>query len=144
MPFLATEYAEGPTLSEHVTSQGPLLPPMLHGLAAGLAEALTAIHATGVIHRDLKPGNVLLTPTGPKVIDFGIAQAMDATAVTRTGMTVGSPGFIAPEQIIGQAGPPPGGCAVGGYYTARGHHQRGFVTSQRNGRWGRAIRVPAS
>jgi serine/threonine protein kinase len=79
---------------------------MLYGLATGLAEALTAIHAAGVIHRDLKPGNVLLTATGPKVIDFGIAQALDSTAVTKTGTTVGSPAFMAPEQVLGQAGQP--------------------------------------
>ena len=105
-PFLATEYAPGPSLAEYVPQYGPLSPDMLYGLATGLAEALTAIHAVGVIHRDLKPGNVLLTPTGPKVIDFGIAQALDSTAVTRTGLTVGSPGFMAPEQVIGQAGQP--------------------------------------
>lgn len=105
-PFLATEYVDGPSLDEYVARSGPLGPGLLRGLAAGLAEALTTIHAAGVIHRDLKPGNVLLTQAGPKVIDFGIAQAMDATAVTRTGMTVGSPGFMAPEQITGRAGQP--------------------------------------
>ena len=104
IPFLATEYAPGPSLAEFVAQYGPLSWDMLYGLATGLAEALAAIHAAGVIHRDLKPGNVLLTPTGPKVIDFGIAQALDATAVTKTGVTVGSPGFMAPEQIMGQAG----------------------------------------
>lgn len=105
-PFLATEYADGPSLAEHVGQHGQLGADMLYGLATGLAEALAAIHAAGVIHRDLKPGNVLLTQTGPKVIDFGIAQAMDATAFTRTGMTVGSPGFMAPEQILGRARQP--------------------------------------
>src|SRR6202012_4261401 len=73
-PFLVTEYADGPSLSEYVDASGPLGPQMLYGLATGLAEALTAIHAAGIVHRDLKPSNVLLTPGGPKVIDFGIAQ----------------------------------------------------------------------
>jgi hypothetical protein len=105
-PFLAAEYADGPSLTEHVGSCGPLGPAMLFGLATGLAEALVAIHTAGVVHRDLKPSNILLTQAGPKVIDFGIAQAMDATVLTRTGTTVGSPGFMAPEQIMGHAGPP--------------------------------------
>jgi serine/threonine protein kinase len=103
-PYLVTEYADGPSLAEYLTAQGSLEPDLLYGLATGLAEALTAIHAAGVIHRDLKPANVLLTQSGPKVIDFGIAQALDSTAVTRTGMVVGTPGFMAPEQITGQAG----------------------------------------
>ncbi len=103
-PFLVTEYAEGPSLSEYINSHGPMDPQMLYGLATGLAEALTAIHAVGIVHRDLKPSNVLLTAGGPKVIDFGIAQVLDATAVTRVGMTVGSAGFMAPEQITGQSG----------------------------------------
>lgn len=105
-PFLVTEYADGPSLAEYVGLYGPLGPDMLYGLATGLAEALVAIHAAGVIHRDLKPSNVLLTRAGPKVIDFGIAQAMDSTAVTRTGVAVGSPGFMAPEQITGKPGQP--------------------------------------
>ena len=103
-PFLVTEYAEGPSLAEYVDSRGPMDPQMLYGLATGLAEALTAIHAAGIVHRDLKPSNVLLTGGGPKVIDFGIAQMLDATAVTRAGMTVGSAGYMAPEQIMGRAG----------------------------------------
>lgn len=105
-PFLVTEYASGPSLAEHIKSGGPLDPDMLYGLATGLAEALTAIHAAGVVHRDLKPGNVLLTREGPKVIDFGIAQALDGTVLTRTGTTMGSPGFMAPEQVIGTPGQP--------------------------------------
>ena len=103
-PFLVTEYADGPSLSEYVDARGPLDPQMLYGLATGLAEALTAIHAAGIVHRDLKPSNVLLTAAGPKVIDFGIAQALDTTSLTRTGITVGSAGFMAPEQIMGRAG----------------------------------------
>jgi peptide/nickel transport system substrate-binding protein len=102
-PFLVTEYIDGPSLADYIEEQGPLGAEMLYGLATGLAEALAAIHATGVIHRDLKPSNVLLTAGGPKVIDFGIAQAQDATVLTSTGMTVGSIGFMAPEQIMGQA-----------------------------------------
>ena len=103
-PFLVTEYADGPSLSEYVDAYGPLDPQMLYGLATGLAEALAAIHAAGIVHRDLKPSNVLLTAAGPKVIDFGIAQALDTTSLTRTGITVGSVGFMAPEQITGRAG----------------------------------------
>ena len=103
-PFLVTEYADGPSLSEYIDARGPLDAGMLYGLATGLAEALTAIHAAGIVHRDLKPSNVLLTPGGPKVIDFGIAQALDATSLTKTGITVGSAGFMAPEQVMGKAG----------------------------------------
>jgi len=102
-PFLVTEYVDGPSLADYVERHGPLGAEMLYGLATGLAEALAAIHAAGIVHRDLKPSNVLLTASGPKVIDFGIAQALDATVLTQTGMTVGSIGFMAPEQIMGQA-----------------------------------------
>ena len=104
-PFLVTEYAAGPSLSEQVKHGGPVDPEMLVGLATGLAEALVAIHGAGVVHRDLKPGNVILTQAGPKVIDFGIAQALDGTVMTRTGRSMGSPGFMAPEQITGASGP---------------------------------------
>jgi serine/threonine protein kinase len=103
-PFLVTEYADGPSLSEYIDTRGPLDAGMLYGLATGLAEALAAIHAAGIVHRDLKPSNVILTARGPKVIDFGIAQALDTTSLTKTGITVGSAGFMAPEQIIGKAG----------------------------------------
>jgi serine/threonine protein kinase len=105
-PFLVTEYAAGPSLTEYIGDHGPLGADMLYGLATGLAEALTEIHAAGVVHRDFKPSNVILAGSGPKVIDFGIAQALDATAVTRTGMTVGSAGYMAPEQIMGRLGRP--------------------------------------
>ncbi len=100
-PFLVTEYADGPSLAEYIEARGALAAPMLYGLATGLAEALTAIHGAGIVHRDLKPSNVLLTGTGPKVIDFGIAQALGATSLTRPGVTIGSTGFQAPEQITG-------------------------------------------
>ncbi len=103
-PFMVTEFAAGPSLSEYIDANGPLGADMLYGLATGLAEALTAIHAAGVVHRDLKPSNVILGQSGPKVIDFGIAQTLDATSVTKTGMMVGSAGFMAPEQVTGRAG----------------------------------------
>jgi hypothetical protein len=103
-PFMVTEYADGPSLSEYIDAGGPLGADMLYGLAAGLAEALAAIHVAGVVHRDLKPSNVILGRSGPKVIDFGIAQTPDATSVTKTGMMVGSAGFMAPEQVTGRAG----------------------------------------
>ncbi|RKS05529.1 serine/threonine protein kinase [Nocardiopsis sp. Huas11] len=100
-PWLATEYVRGRTLRQHVQENGPLNGGVLVALAVGLAEALTAIHEAGVIHRDLKPGNVILSPEGPKVLDFGIARAIDATALTQTGGLVGTPGWIAPEQFLG-------------------------------------------
>jgi serine/threonine protein kinase len=130
-PFLVTEYADGPSLAEYVDVNGPLGADMLYGLATGLAEALTAIHATGVAHRDLKPSNVLLSPSGPKVIDFGIAQVLDATSVTKTGMTVGSAGFMAPEQITGRAGTAADifAWAVTIGYAASGHSPFGTGTS---------------
>jgi serine/threonine protein kinase len=104
VPFIATEYADGPSLAEHVSTMGPLHPDVVYRLAVALAEALSVIHAAGVTHRDLKPANVLLTATGPKVIDFGIAQTMDGASITSTGIAIGSPGFMAPEQITGRAG----------------------------------------
>lgn len=105
-PWLAVEFVDGPTLADVVVAHGPLPPPAAHALAAGLAEALVAIHAAGVVHRDLKPANVLLGPHGPKVIDFGIAALATATSPTRTGMVFGSPGYMAPEQITGTGSGP--------------------------------------
>jgi predicted Ser/Thr protein kinase len=105
-PFMVTEFIDGPSLAEYVDKYGPLGADMLYGLATGLAEALTVIHSAGIVHRDLKPSNVILAEDGPKVIDFGIAQTLDATAVTKTGMMVGSAGFMAPEQVLGKPGPP--------------------------------------
>ena len=104
-PFVVTEYAQGPSLSEHIDTHGSVSPDMLYSLATGLAEALTMIHAAGIMHRDLKPSNIILTDAGPKVIDFGIARRQDTPAMTKTGMMVGSMGFMAPEQISGHPGP---------------------------------------
>ncbi|WP_155885033.1 protein kinase domain-containing protein [Actinomadura flavalba] len=103
LAYLATEYIEGPSLLDQINASGPLTPGMLHGVAVGVAAALVAIHAAGLVHRDLKPSNVLLSISGPRVIDFGIARAMDEASVhTRTGQVVGTPGYIAPEQVAGQ------------------------------------------
>ena len=104
-PFVVTEYAPGPSLSEYIDKHGSVGPEMLFGLATGLAEALTTIHAAGIMHRDLKPSNIILTDAGPKVIDFGIARRQDTRGVTKTGMMIGSLGFMAPEQISGRPGP---------------------------------------
>ncbi|HEY1702747.1 MAG TPA: protein kinase [Trebonia sp.] len=104
LPFLATRFAAGPSLDEYVKTHGPLDPGEVLMLASALAEALAAIHAAGVAHRDLKPSNVLLTDSGPVVIDFGIAQVTDSISITQTGLAVGSPGYMAPEQVTGRAG----------------------------------------
>ncbi|MFE1102243.1 serine/threonine protein kinase [Nocardiopsis alba] len=100
-PWMATEYVPGLTLRQHVNRNGPLAGGMLTAFAVGLAEALTAIHAAGVVHRDLKPGNVILSPEGPKVLDFGIARAADGTVLTATGGLHGTPGWVSPEQYEG-------------------------------------------
>ncbi|MGN6173530.1 MAG: protein kinase domain-containing protein [Streptosporangiaceae bacterium] len=102
MPYIVTRYVPGRTLEEVVTEDGPLPPPALLRLAYGLADALTAVHAAGVVHRDLKPSNVMLLDELPVVIDFGIAQGPDATRLTLTGMFMGTPGYLAPEVIEGQ------------------------------------------
>ncbi|MFI7318476.1 protein kinase [Streptomyces venezuelae] len=101
VPWLATEYVAGPSLADTVRRCGPLPADAVRAVGAGLARALAAVHDAKVLHRDLKPGNVLLTPDGPTLIDFGIAQAFDATALTTAGMVVGTPGFMAPEQLEG-------------------------------------------
>ena len=101
-PWLVTAYVPGPSLQQAVSEHGPLPVNTALLLMAGVAEALQAIHAAGIVHRDLKPSNVLLASDGPRVIDFGIARAIEATTVTRTGMRVGSPPFMAPEQVEGR------------------------------------------
>lgn len=100
-PWIATSYIPGPSLAEAVAAAGPLPDGSVWPLAAGLAEALQAIHDKDLLHRDLKPSNVLLAMDGPRVIDFGIARAMDGSALTRTGTAIGTPGFMSPEQAQG-------------------------------------------
>ncbi|MGW1909853.1 protein kinase domain-containing protein [Streptomyces sp. NPDC002076] len=103
VPWVATAYAAGPSLAAAVADTGPLPAHTVRALGAGLAEALTAVHELGLVHRDVKPSNVLLTVDGPLLIDFGIARAMDGTAsLTSTGVSIGSPGYMAPEQILGK------------------------------------------
>ncbi|MEU5195836.1 protein kinase [Streptomyces scabiei] len=101
-PWLATAYVPGPSLHVTVAEHGALPVSSVLLLLAGVAEALKVIHAAGVVHRDLKPANVLLATDGPRVIDFGIARAADATALTGTGVSIGTPAFMSPEQAAGK------------------------------------------
>ncbi|MFI9046873.1 serine/threonine-protein kinase [Streptomyces sp. NPDC053427] len=105
-PWLATAYVPGPTVHDVVDRHGPLPVRTVLLLMAGIAEALQAIHGAGVVHRDLKPANVLLAADGPRVIDFGIARAADAVALTSAGLRIGTPAFMAPEQAVGRAATP--------------------------------------
>lgn len=102
-PWLAMEYVAGPTLVDYVAERGPLPDEQLRAVAAGIAEAIGAIHRCGLVHRDLKPSNVLMAADGPRVIDFGLAHAAEASRVTAVGTVVGSSGYMPPEQLQGQA-----------------------------------------
>ncbi|MFI5565810.1 PQQ-binding-like beta-propeller repeat protein [Streptomyces sp. NPDC051740] len=102
LPWLATSYVLGPDLTDVVAAHGALPERTVRALAVGLAAALQEVHAAGLIHRDLKPSNVLLAADGPRVIDFGIARAVDGSRMTQTGVVVGSPGYMSPEQAQGK------------------------------------------
>ncbi|TDD69518.1 serine/threonine protein kinase [Jiangella aurantiaca] len=101
-PYIVTRFVDGVPLSAWVAEHGPLAAPDLRILARGLLEALTSVHAAGVVHRDIKPGNVMLAAGGPVLIDFGIAHATDDTRLTATGLISGTPGYFAPETVLGR------------------------------------------
>jgi tRNA A-37 threonylcarbamoyl transferase component Bud32 len=101
-PFLVTEYVDGPDLADAVRRGGALNPDQLIGLGVGLADALASIHAVGLVHRDVKPSNVLLGPDGPRLVDFGIVYAAEATELTETGVVTGTPSWMSPEQAQGR------------------------------------------
>ena len=100
-PYIVTRYVPGPSLDDFVAERGLLAPADLHRVASGLAEALDAIHSAGVVHRDVKPGNVLLVDGDPVLIDFGIAHVADDIRLTMTGLVMGTPGYLAPEVVGG-------------------------------------------
>ncbi|MFJ8602152.1 protein kinase [Streptomyces shenzhenensis] len=102
-PWFATQYVPGPSLHDKVAEEGPLATAEAAAVGAALSEGLVAVHEAGVVHRDLKPSNILLSPKGPRIIDFGIAWATGASTLTHVGTAVGSPGFLAPEQVRGAA-----------------------------------------
>ncbi|MCP2263761.1 serine/threonine-protein kinase [Promicromonospora thailandica] len=125
LPWLATEYVAGPTLSQSVATDGPLAERDVLELVRGVAEALRAIHRADLVHRDVKPGNVILGPDGPRLIDLGVVATTDATRVTMTGQPVGTPMYMAPEQAAGSRATSAADVwALGAlaYYAATGHH----------------------
>ncbi|WP_051759526.1 serine/threonine-protein kinase [Herbidospora cretacea] len=128
-PYMVTEYIAGTPLNRQIAQEGPLEPGPLHGVALGVAAALAAIHVAGLVHRDLKPANVILSLSGPRVIDFGIARALDASHdFTQAGELLGSPGWWAPEQVRGEPVSPwtdvfAWGCLVA--YAGTGRHPYG-------------------
>jgi serine/threonine protein kinase len=130
-PYVVTEYVEGRSLAQAVNADGPLSGTSLRALAVGVARALAAVHHAGLIHRDVKPANIILSPTGPRLIDFGIArQVGDAGGPTGPGMVVGSPGWIPPERLECLPATPASdvfgwGCVVGFAATGRNPFGRG-------------------
>ncbi|MFC6834320.1 serine/threonine-protein kinase, partial [Streptomyces goshikiensis] len=107
-PWLATSFVPGPSLAEAVAAHGPLPPRAVRLLGKALARALGVMHEQGLVHRDVKPGNVLLGMDGPRLIDFGIARGGEHTALTSADVILGTPGFLSPEQAVGRAAEPAG------------------------------------
>lgn len=125
LPWLATEYVPGPTLSQSLAADGPLPEAAVLEVVRGVAEALLAIHRAHLVHRDVKPGNVILGPDGPRLIDLGVVATTDATRVTMTGQPVGTPMYMSPEQAAGSRATSAADVwALGAlaYYAATGHH----------------------
>ncbi|MFE5813249.1 bifunctional serine/threonine-protein kinase/ABC transporter substrate-binding protein [Streptomyces sp. NPDC056479] len=123
-PWLATAYVPGPSLAEALVLNGPWPTAQLLSLGAALAEALDGVHACGLVHRDVKPANILLAADGPRLIDFGIARAVGVTALTADGSVIGSPGYLSPEQARGRTVGPPSdvfslGCVLAHAATGR-------------------------
>jgi serine/threonine protein kinase len=145
VPWLATAYVPGPSLTDAVRQHGPFPARTLLALAAGLAESLSAIHAAGVVHRDLKPSNVLLAEDGPRVIDFGISEAAEASSLTGANVVIGSPGFMSPEQVLGQdIGPPSDMFSLGAVLTFAGTAQGPFGSGSNAALVYRLVNSPAS
>ncbi|GAA4062324.1 serine/threonine-protein kinase [Nonomuraea soli] len=136
--YVVTEYVEGPTLLEAIQERGPLSGASLEALAVGVATALIAIHEAGIVHRDLKASNVLLSPVGPRVIDFGIARALDDVgALTGSGELIGTPHYIAPEILGGEPATPASdvfswGCLIAMAGTGRTPFERGTLPATIN------------
>ena len=144
MPWLATAYVAGPSLAEAVRGHGPLPVRSLMALAAGLAESLGAIHEAGVVHRDLKPSNVLLAEDGPRVIDFGISEAAEASVAAGANVMIGSPGYMSPEQVLGMdVGPASDMFSLGAVLTFAATGQGPFGTGSHAALMYRLVNIPA-
>ena len=124
IPWYATAYIAGPSLQVAVAEHGPLPVFSIYRLLAGAAEGIAAVHAVGLVHRDLKPGNVLLADDGPRVIDFGLAQADTYSRLTGTGVAIGTPAYMAPEQVRGKVSEATDVFALGhlALFAATGHN----------------------
>jgi serine/threonine protein kinase/DNA-binding beta-propeller fold protein YncE len=145
LPWLATAYVAGASLADAVATHGPLPEESVQMLAAGLAEGLAAIHAAGLVHRDLKPSNVLLADDGPRVIDFGISRAAEATALTHAGLVLGSSGFMSPEQAEGrEVGPPSDMFSLGAVLTFAATGRGPFGTGSTAALVYRLVHMPPS